>query len=196
MKMTKLALVLAFLVVMAAGAVVGMAVDRSILRAEAPRVEPPTTRASFPQFPKVSKEQKDSIDQIWAAVDALRYQRFQARHDLDVKRAQDIQAMLSPEQKDRYEAIQTGYRTDVQKLEQGLQDAVKKAEEQTRAVLNDQQRAQYDVWRDAMAKRRGPRGGPGRNGGPGRSGPRNMHEHSRPTTNPTTLPSNSAASAQ
>ena len=197
MKMTKLALVLAFLVVMAAGAVVGMAVDRSMLRA-APTVQPPPTRPAFPQFPKISPEQKTKIDEIWAAVDALRYQRFTARHDLDVKRAQDIQALLSPEQKEKYEAIQTNYRLDVQKLEQNLQDAVKKAEDQTRAVLNDEQRAQYDRWRDAMAKRHVPgRNGPGRMGGPGPGGRgRGMRDHGRPPTNPTTLPSNSAASAQ
>ena len=198
MKMTKLVLVLAFLVVMAAGAVVGMAVDRSMLRAGAPTVPPPPTRPAFPQFPKINPEQKAKIDEIWAAVDALRYQRFTARHDLDVKRAQEIQALLSPEQKEKYEAIQTNYRLDVQKLEQNLQDAVKKAEEQTRAVLNDEQRKQYDIWRDAMAKRHGPgRNGPGRSGGPGRGGPgRGMRDRGRPTTNPTTLPSNSAASAQ
>jgi len=202
MKMTKFALVLAFLVVMAAGAVVGMAVDRSMLRDKAPQVEPqsPSTRSAFPQFPKVSKEQKEAIDKIWAEVDILRYQRFQARHDLDTKRAQDIQALLSPEQKEKYEAIQTTFRSDVQKLEQSLQDAVKKAEEQTRSLLNDEQRAQYDKWRAAMSNRRGGpggRGGPGRSGGPGgRGGPRNMRERPRPTTNSTTLPSNTAASAQ
>jgi hypothetical protein len=196
MKMTKLALVLAFLVVMAAGAVVGMAVDRSI-RAEAPQVQPPPTRPAFPQFPKISPEQKTKIDEIWAAVDKLRYERFSARHELDVKRAQDIQALLSPEQKERYEAIQAKYRLDVQKLEQNLQDAVKKAEDETRAVLNDEQRKQYDIWRDAMAKRHVPgRNGPGRSGGPGRGPGRGMRDRGRPTTIPTTLPSNSAASAQ
>jgi hypothetical protein len=193
MKMTKLALVLAFLVVMAAGAVVGMAVDRQ-LRAEAepPRVEPPHTRPSGPAFPKISPEQKSRIDEIWSAVEALRIQRFQLRHELDTKRSQDILALLSPEQKVQYEAIQTQYRLDVQKLEQNLQDAVHKAEEQTRAVLTDEQRIQYDKWRLHMADRRG---GPGRNGpgrgGPGRGGPpRGMRSH--PTTSPATMPSNAA----
>lgn len=196
MRMTKFALVLAFLVVMAAGAVVGMAVDRSMLRAQAPQVEPPRTRPAFPQFPKISPEQKAKIDEIWAAVDALRYQRFSARHELDVKRAQEIQALLTPDQKEKYEGIQTSYRQDVQKLEQNLQDAVKKAEEQTRAVLNDEQRAQYDKWRAAMSNRHGPnRNGPGRNGGPGGGG-RGRGMRGRPTTSPTTIPSNSAASAQ
>jgi hypothetical protein len=198
MKMTKFVLVLAFLVVMAAGAVVGMAVDRSILRAEAPPVHQPPTRPAFPQFPKISPEQKAKIDEIWAAVDALRFPRFTARHELDVKRAQEIQAILSPEQNEKYEAIQTNYRLDVQKLEQNLQDAVKKAEEQTRAVLNDEQRAQYDKWRTAMANRHGPgRSGPGRTGGPGGGGRgRGMRDRGRPTSNPTTLPSNTAAIAQ
>ena len=200
MKMTKFALVLAFLVVMAAGAVVGMAVDRS-LREKAPQqVEKPHTRQAFPPYPKVTPEQKAEIDKIWEAVETLRNQRFMSRRQLDITRAQEIQAILTPDQKVQYEDIQKKYGNDVQALELNLQDAVKKAEEQTRALLNDEQRAQYDQWRAAMANRRGGpggRGGPGRSGGPGgRGGQRNMRERPRPTTNPTTLPSNTAASAQ
>src|SRR4051812_11723439 len=105
MKMTKFVLVLAFLVVMAAGAVVGMAVDRS-LRVKVPPTEKPHSRPSFPPFPKVSPEQKAEIDKIWEAVENLRNQRFTSRRQLDLARAQKIQAILTPDQRIQYDAIQ------------------------------------------------------------------------------------------
>jgi Spy/CpxP family protein refolding chaperone len=193
MKMTKLLLVLAFLVVMAAGGVVGMAVDRQLPK-PVPAAEPAHSRQPGPMYPKVSPEQKAKIDEIWAPVVKLREPRYQQRHALETKRSQDIQALLTPDQKEKYDAIQTAYRADVQRLEDALQDAVRTAETQTRAILNDEQRKQYDDW----ARRRGGgpgRGGPGR-GGPGRGGPpRGGRDRSRPTTMPTTLPANSLTSA-
>lgn len=186
MNKMKFLLVLAFLVVLAAGAVVGMAVDRQ-LQKTAPTAPPPKQghRPQGPSFPKLTDEQRTKMKEIWAPVDALRMERFRARSELDKKRTQDIQNILTPTQRDQYDAIQVRYREDVQKLESELQDAVKKAEEQTEAMMTPEQAKEYREWRQHAGPGRRGGGGPGR-GGPGRGG----RERSRPTTAPTTAPSN------
>ena len=183
MKMTKVALVLAFLVVMAAGAVVGMAVDRSIPQ-QTQVTKPIHPRPPGPHFPQVSKEQSEEIRKIWSGVDALRQERFNTRHTIEAKRLEDIQNLLAtaPELKAKYDQIQSNYRADVQKVEDDFQKAVHKAEQDTLALMTPEQQKEYT---DFM-KQRGPR-----RGGPGRGGPGRGMRDRRPTTNPaTTLPGN------
>jgi hypothetical protein len=195
MKMTKLVLVVAFLVVLAAGAVVGMAVDRQLWPTAAPVPVSPSlaTRPSSPRFPRLTPQQQAQMDEIWRPVVRLRESRFQERHDLNLKLTQDIQALLSPEQNKAYDAIQARYRADVQKLEGTLQDAIHQAEQQTRPILTKEQLDQYDKFREWQ--RRNGRNGPGR-GGPGRGGPgRGGRDRMRPTTGPTTAPASPLTNA-
>ncbi len=189
MKTTKFVLVLAFLVVMAAGAVVGIAVDRHF-RDHTPSVGvEQRPHLTGPRFPEVSKEQDAQIKAIWNKVNTTRQERFDTRRAIETKRQQDTQALLSsaPELKQKFDEIQTSSRAEAQKVEDDFQRAVHKAEEDTLAVLNPDQQKQYKQF----IEQRGPR----RGGGPGGGG-RGRGTRSRPSTNPTTLPSTSAAGAQ
>jgi hypothetical protein len=192
MKMTKFVMVVAFLIVLAAGAVVGMALDQHFrLNASVAPATPPHTRPSEPRFPKVSPEQHTKIEAIWKKVQDARDQRFVDRGALESKRWQDIQAIFTPAQKEQYDTIESNYRQDVKKVEQGLQDILHGAEDQTRALLTKDQQDQYDKFREWQRHngRGGPgRGGPGR-GGPGRGGPsRGNRDRMRPTSGPTSAP--------
>ena len=175
MNKVKFLLVLAFLVVLAAGAVVGMAVDRR-LRAESPMPPgPPHPRNPWAQFnSSLTAEQREQMKTIWSEVNKQRDLRFQTRHQLSQKRDQQILEMLTPEERSKYEAIQNEYRAEVDQTERNLVDTVHKAEEQTRAMLSPEQQKIYDDLR----ARGGP---PGRRGGP--------HGHPKTMSAPTTAPS-------
>src|SRR5215469_5218046 len=117
MNMVKFLLVLAFLVVLAAGAVVGMAVDRQLRNApvsptEVPRPHP-DPRASWKQFDQsLTSEQRDKMKTIWSEVDKARRDRFTVRRELAQKRDQDVLGLLSPEQRTKFDAIQQQYKDD------------------------------------------------------------------------------------
>ncbi|HEY8751833.1 MAG TPA: hypothetical protein VIM11_27880 [Tepidisphaeraceae bacterium] len=191
MKMTKLLLVVAFLVVMAAGAVVGMALDQKFRIAAQVEVHPqsPTTRRGGPMFPKLSQDQLKLMNEFWAPVAKLRDPRRETFQRLDKERDQAIQDLLTPplqdHLKEQYNAIQARHRQAIDDLETLTREAVTKATEQSRAIMTEEQKKQYDEY----LRRFGPRGaaGPGR-GGPGRGGPQRGGPRMRPTSGPTTAP--------
>jgi len=111
MNKVKFLLVLAFLVVMAAGAVVGMAVDRR-LRVQTPIADPLHHRESPFARLKLTSEQQQKILPLWAEVDKLRRSRFEDHRRLNQKREQEIQALLTPEQRTSYDAIQKEFRSE------------------------------------------------------------------------------------
>lgn len=177
MNKVKFLLVLAFLVVLAAGAVVGMAVDRKF-RAAPGQGGAPHPHNPWAQFNNsLTSEQRDKMKTIWSEVEKLRESRFQMRRQLSQKRDQQIVELLTPDQRSKYDAIQTEYRAEVDQVEKNLLDEVHKAEEQTRAMLTPEQQKMYDDIRS----RSGP---PGRRGGPFQRGGRG-----RPMSAPTTRPS-------
>ena len=179
MNKLKFLLVLAFLVVLAAGAVVGMALDQRF-RLQSPTGQPngphPHPPGPWGQFDRsLTSEQRDKMKAIWSEVDKERKERFLERHQLAQKRDQAVLDLLTPEQRTKFDAIQSQYREDVDHVEKKLTDSVHDAEDRTSAMLTPEQRALYD-----NARAHG--GPPGRRGGPRGS-------HFRPMSGPTTAPS-------
>jgi len=159
MKMTKFLLVLAFLIVMAAGAVVGMAVDRQ-LRQAAPVVEPPRQRAQGPKFPKLDPEQTVKFKAIWDKVDGVVRSGRDSFRELERQRHDEVRALLNPDQIQKVSEIDTRVKNDEQKLNGELVAATQVAEQETLAMMSPEQQKEYKdyrAWQQAHGRR-----GPGR----------------------------------
>src|SRR5665213_2906941 len=158
MSKIKLFLVLAFVMVCAAGAGVGMIVDQRLR----PIVPPPDHHPHGPMDQlKLTSDQQGKMQSIWSEVGKLRDQRFKERRELSQNRDKQILALLTATQKADYDKIQESYRSSVKESEDALQKAVHDAEEQTRAMLTPEQLPIYEKVRSRM----GPPGGGGRRGG-------------------------------
>jgi Spy/CpxP family protein refolding chaperone len=176
MNKVKFLLVLAFLVVLAAGAVVGMAIDRRLRAAvTTPVVQP--HRGPWNDL-SLTPEQQAKWRDIWSEVYKLRDDRFRTRRQLSQKREQEIQQFqqsLTSEQRTQYESIQKEYKEDVDAVEKRLADAVRNAEDQTRAMLTPEQQAKFEKMRERFGIPGGRRGG-------------QRGERGRPFSSPTTRP--------
>lgn len=175
MNKAKLLLVLAFIVVCAAGAVVGTAVDR--------RVRPTPVVAPFDWL---SPEQATAMKGIWAPVGELRRKVYGERRQLEHDRRDEFEKLLTPEQVGLYKKIQQDYEARFKALDDQLHQAEHDADLKARALLTPDQVKRYDEIRAKM--------GPPRMGPPG-FGPPHMHhqEHDHPRSGPTTAPSDGSS---
>ena len=172
MSKIKLFLVLAFVLVCAAGAGVGMIVDQRLR----PVPQPEKHHGGPMDELKLTPDQQEKMRTIWSEVGKLRDQRFADRRKLSEKRENDILALLTPAQRSDYDKIQETYRADVKASEDALQSAVHKAEDETRAMLTPEQLPIYEKIRNRI----GPPGDRGRGRGRGRG--------NRSSTQPATAP--------
>lgn len=177
MSKAKVLLVLAFIVVCAAGVVVGTAVDRHA------RPPAPPERLGFPEL-NLSPEQKAKMKEIWNPVMELRGQMFHQRHQLEQQRLEKIQAMLTPEQKTEYLQIQSDFEKQNKQSEDQIREASTKADVQMRAILTEAQIKKLEEMRQKMPHGMGPPG----MGPPGMGPPHGHHEHHHSSTRPTTEP--------
>ncbi|HXE51677.1 MAG TPA: Spy/CpxP family protein refolding chaperone [Tepidisphaeraceae bacterium] len=172
----KYVLILAFLLVCAAGASVGVVVDRQV-HAPRPRENP---KRGFAGMLNLTPEQQEKMKSIWSKVEQVRNQTFHERHDIEQQRESDVVSLLSKEQKEQYDQIQQRHRQQVEALKTEMGQAVHEAEQETRAMLNPEQQKKYDEFRARMGPPHGP--------GPFPRGPR-RHDMNRQPGRPTTAPS-------
>lgn len=192
MTKAKALLVLAFIVVCAAGVVVGTAVDR---HARPP--EPP--RGPFPGL-DLTSEQQAALAKAWDPVRIYRGEMFHKRHEYDDQRWAAIQALFTKDQKDQFDQIQANYKKQTKELDAQLSARVDSAIEQMKAILTPEQ---FRKWNDMRKDHdHGPghemgrpgmgppgMGGPGIGGPPhGRRGDR-RHSTTPPATDPAAEPS-------
>jgi hypothetical protein len=172
MNKAKVLLILAFIVVCAAGAVVGTAVDRRVR--PAPVVAP---------FDWLTQDQAREMKAIWGPVGELRRKTFGERRQLEHDRRDDFEKLLTPDQLALYKKIQQDYEAKFKALDDQLHQAEHDADLKARALLTPEQLKKYDEVRTRM--------GPPRMGPPG-FGPPHMHradhDHSHPMTNPSSAP--------
>jgi hypothetical protein len=186
MNKARVLLVLAFVVVCAAGAVVGTAVDR--------RVRP--VAVEDPLHIGLTADQAPKVKSYWDEVGKLRHQIYGTRHELEHQRHDEFEKILTPEQLAVYKKLQQEYDAKFKALDDQLRQAAHDADQRTRALLTPPQLANYD----AIRARMGPPGmGPPPGFGPPGMGPGHPHhdrdrdrEHFRP--NPTTAPATAPAS--
>jgi hypothetical protein len=183
MNKAKLLLVLAFIVVCAAGAVVGTAVDR--------RVRPTPVVAPFDWL---TPEQAAAMKGIWSPVGELRRKVFGERRQLDHERRDEFEKLLTPEQLTLYKKVQQDYEAKFKALDDQLHQAEHDADAKSRALLTPDQLHRYENVRAKMGG--SPGMGPPPGFGPPGMGPHphrdHDHFHSNPATAPSTAPDHGA----
>jgi Spy/CpxP family protein refolding chaperone len=176
MTKAKLLLVLAFVVVCAAGAVVGTAVDRQL---HPPVVVP---RPHDPLGIGLSPEQQKQMKEIWGAFNEARHKLFTERRQYADERRAAFEAMLTPEQQAQYKKIQAEYDAKVKELDDQTRQLADQAYAASDKILTPEQREKMHKMRH----------GPGMGPPPGMGMPRPRRDHTgdhhRPTTEPTTQP--------
>ena len=192
--MAKIMVVIGFCVAFAAGWAVGVEMRRPGVAQVPTTVEPPTrttgpsTRGSrspggwFASELKLSPDQRKKMDAIWS--DVARGGRDEMEKERDALRKQrdeSILALVGPDNKTKYDEIQKKYRDDQQAMERKMRGRFEKAVEDTKLILDAEQRTKYEA---LLARHRPPdrdgrgRGGPGGPRGPG--GPDRENTEHRP----------------
>ncbi|MGO8702765.1 MAG: Spy/CpxP family protein refolding chaperone [Candidatus Brocadiia bacterium] len=145
-----LILIAAFAVTMAAGFVVGYTIPSSTRRA--PR--------RFPDL-KLTAEQTGKMDEIWNAVmrDSRKVQSEQ-RQALQKQREEAVRAMLTEEQKIKYEGVVKDYQAKMAELGKTREKTFQEAVEKTKLILNPEQRTKYEEWLKSWRDERRPSGPP------------------------------------
>lgn len=164
--MTKVVVIFGFLMAFAAGYLVGF--NRPIPVATRPDAPGPTTRqnrdrgSELDSLLNLRPDQKEALRKIWSEMAEGGRKHHEARRkDLRRQRDEKIQALLSPEQKSRFEQIHEEYDEQTKALEREMRANFQKAVEATKAVLDPEQRVKYDQWLERRQWGRGPRGGGG-----------------------------------
>jgi Spy/CpxP family protein refolding chaperone len=178
MNKAKLLLVLAFVVVCAAGAVVGTAIDRQLHPPMA--VSPPHDPLGIGLTPGQSKQMKA----IWSTFNETRHKLFTERRQYGDDRRAAFESLLTPEQQAQYKKIQADYDAKLKELDEQGHQAAEQAYIESDKILTPEQRDKLHKLRD--------RHGPGMGPPPGMGMPRPHHEHGgdhhRPMTGPATQP--------
>jgi hypothetical protein len=168
--MTKLMVVIGFLIAFAAGLTVGLEVRRTSV---ANVVEPPTpvqlptsvpttstrptTRQSRPPSwivsqLKLDEDQQEKMNKIWSNVARDGREESERRRDqLRRERDEAILALVGPANKEKYEAVYKKYHEDQKQVERDVRARFEKAVEETIAILNPEQQKKY---KDMLSRHR------------------------------------------
>jgi Spy/CpxP family protein refolding chaperone len=167
MTKTKAILALTFLLVFAAGAVVGMVRQRAFVGAH----HPPDRGSFLTKELGLTPDQQDKMRQIWSELGPGRggdRDHWDRRREYQKERDDAIQALLTPEQKVRYDAVRKHYDERVAELGKERTLAFQRAVEQTKSILTPEQAAKYESFLNKRREGMGPGPGPGPGpGGPG-----------------------------
>ena len=171
--MTKLVVIFGFLLAFIAGLIVGVNRSQPVLSTTS-TPSGPTTRQSreseLDALLKLRPEQKAEMKKVWSEMaEHGRRQHEDRRREVRRERDEKIQALLTPEQKSRFDQIHQDYNDQNRALEGEMRANFQKAVEATKALLDPDQRAKYEEWLKNRQWDRGPRGGGGP-GGPGGGG--------------------------
>jgi Spy/CpxP family protein refolding chaperone len=165
MTRTKLLLIVCFLAAFAAGGAAGLVVRKDAQ--ERPRGHDSWLREQL----KLSPEQQEQMSKIWSGMDANSHRYSDQRRALAEDRDKALAALMTSDQKPKYEQILQEYDRKVAELAAERKLAFDQAVEKTKGILTTpEQKQQYDEILKRQ-RERGPGGGPGRHGGPpGRDG--------------------------
>jgi uncharacterized membrane protein len=140
MNKTSVTILLGFLLMFAAGAVVGMVKTHGVFPPP-----PPHDRSWLGDQLQLSDEQKQQMQQIWAdAVPHNRDQAMEKRRALQKQRDDAVRALLTPAQQTKFDKIVEQYEAAQADLQKERGKAVQEAIAKTKLILNDQQRAKYE----------------------------------------------------
>jgi Spy/CpxP family protein refolding chaperone len=154
MAKAKLILIIAFVITLVAGVAAGFAV-RPFFHIHQP---PPHNR--FPDL-KLTAEQAAKMHEIWDAVmRSSRETQNKQRQAFLKERDEAIRAMLTQEQKAKYDEILKDYSGEIAELGKAREKAFQEAVEKTKLILNAEQQKKYEEWLKNWREERRPGGPP------------------------------------
>ncbi len=170
--MTRLVVIIGFVVSFAAG----LAVGHRWLHREPPKPDRPGPGGWLAAELKLTPEQSRQLDEIWSET-ARRGgpDRDERRGRLYRERDEAIVALIRPEDRPKYEAIQKEHAEQVETLGQEWRKSFDTAVARTKEILTPEQRVRYEA---LMSRHEGPRDGHDSRGG------RDWRRGSRPADGP------------
>jgi Spy/CpxP family protein refolding chaperone len=168
--MTKLVVIFGFLVAFAAGVIVGSSrqqlqqqqVTTSAAQTTAPATRP-NRESELNALLNLRPEQQQALKKIWSEIaDRGRKEHDERRRELRRQRDEKIAALFSPADKAKFDQVHKDYEAQTQALEREMRSAFQRSVEQTKEVLDPDQRTKYEEWLRKRQWDRGPRGGPDR----------------------------------
>lgn len=148
---------------------------------------------------KLTADQQAKMKEIWETTmrDGMR-QHDEKRKALRKDRDDEIVGLIAPERKSEYDAVLQRYSDGQDALEKSMRDNFDAAVKQTNEILNPEQQADYNKFREERQRRQPTDGGRpgegGRDGGPG--GPRGWHDRDERTPFETTRPAAPSATTR
>ena len=179
MSKSLLILIACFCLALAAGAAVGIVLDRFALR---PHRRPPIVERL-----DLTAKQSEQMRAIWAPLSGpARWQgEREKREELRNKRDKAIRDLLNKEQSAKYGEVMKAYTQAATALEAEGRKAIDEAVEKTKTILTPEQRKTYEQIMKEGPRFAGRRGGPGRRapefGGPPPGGPEKGGPQAEPT---------------
>ncbi|MCE5280122.1 MAG: hypothetical protein ABFD92_05975 [Planctomycetaceae bacterium] len=143
MSKIKLILIVAYLLAIAAGVLVGMNIVR----------ERPRHRSELTNRLNLTPAQQEQMRKIWTDLRYRGERRSPGRSDVARKRDEAVVALLTPAQRQQYDAIQKDYAAQIEKQSALRRAAFEKAVEETRKILTPEQAVTYEE----MMRQRDPR---------------------------------------
>ena len=146
--MTKLIVILGFLIAFSAGLVIGFSSQRQTV----PQVGPtgtttkPDRRGGFlAAHLNLTAEQRQTMDKIWSeAVRGRHWQLEEKRRECRKERDEAIAALLRASDTQKYESIMKAYAQRMDDLEQEDRTAFQEAVAKTKKILNPEQLTKYE----------------------------------------------------
>jgi len=136
---------LSFALALAAGVAAGVMVAR--FAGSFASTPPPSGTPATPTLDdlQLTDAQRTQIQKIWEGVKEKSDQSYQEANQLQRQFDDRVQKLLTPEQLKQYSQFHDEYQKRFFKLQSDRDAAVKKAIEQTKTLLSDDQRRKYDV---------------------------------------------------
>lgn len=133
-------LFLAFVLVLAAGVVLGQLWGR-LPGQLAPESHP---RSWLADQLGLNSQQRSQMDAIWAETRKEMSQLGAQRREMEADRKKAIDRLLSPQQKSEYERINQDFQKQRRSLDARRQELMKQADARSKAMLSPEQRATWD----------------------------------------------------
>jgi Spy/CpxP family protein refolding chaperone len=159
--MTKVVLIVGFIVAFSAGLVCGLAVRGHEVQASPAA----TSRPSTPGGPGgllatelgLSPEQREQMNRIWREnARTLRHQQDQRRGQARKERDDAITALIRPEDREKYDGVLRTHTERMADLDRELRASWQTGVEETRKILTPEQRKKYE---DFLKRREADRAG-------------------------------------
>jgi Spy/CpxP family protein refolding chaperone len=139
--MTKIVVIVGFVVAFAAGLMVGMDSHR-------PGAASPTTKPSYPSWLvaelNLTTKQQEEMHKIWSETAKKgRHEQDEARRQLRRERDEAIAALVRPEDYGRYDQILKAYNDQMDALDREARKSFEQSVERTKPLLTPEQQTKY-----------------------------------------------------